>query len=133
MKRIATLALSLCLCASAYGQEVSRPCNKAATFKHDLATGPIEIIPAQAGKRIYYCGFTAIQRGQTLDLIIMAGQGVNCAVNTAPITPQFEFPADTVFSTRSENGQPVVAAGYALCVQTLGNGKLAGIVYYSQF
>ncbi len=132
MIRIILAAILLVgLCGTA---EAQRACDKTTSFKHINATGPIEVVPAVADKRIYFCGFTITQKGNTLDMIVMVGQGVNCATNTVAITPQMEFPNDFALTTRAETVGPNSPPGYALCIQTLGtNAKLGGLIYYAQF
>jgi hypothetical protein len=132
---VRALALLLCLCGSAYGQEVSRGCDKAVGFKHVVATGPVELIPAVPGQSIYFCGFTIVQKGNTLDLIVMIGQGQNCATNRKDLTPQMSLPADFALSTRIPASPPMPGSeGYALCIQTIGTtGALTGLVFYTQF
>jgi hypothetical protein len=129
----AIILLAFLLCApGAHAQ--TRPCEHATGFKHLIPTGPVEIVPAIAGQRIYYCGFTILQKGNTLDLIVMAGQGTNCDTNTVQLTPQLELPNDFALSNRVESVGPATEPGYALCIQTLGtNAKLGGLIYWSQF
>jgi hypothetical protein len=134
MMKIMTALALLLLCGSAHAQDLSRPCDKSAFFNHSVPTGPVNLVLGVEGQRVYLCGFTIMQKGNTLDFILSVGQGVNCADNNVQITPQFELPADFALTTRINAGQPLPGVGYGLCVQTLGsNGKLAGIVYYSQF
>lgn len=109
-------------------------CDKVASFKHLIPTGPEELVRAVPGQRVYFCGFTITQKGNTLDLVIMYGQGTNCDTNMVAVTPQLELPNDLAISSRQENVGPSSEAGYALCVQTLGsNAKLGGMIYYAQF
>jgi hypothetical protein len=134
MKTLTAIAL-LCLCGSAYGQEVSRSCDKSASFKHVLPTGPVELIPAVPGQAIYFCGFTIVQKGQTLDMILFMGDpNSNCATNSVQLTPQLSLPADFALSTRVATAPPMPnSKSKAMCIQTLGNGALTGLVFYTQF
>jgi hypothetical protein len=111
-----------------------RACDRIAPFKHINATGPIELVPAVPGQRVYYCGFTILQKGNTLDLIITVGQGTNCGMNTVQFTPQMELPNDFALSSRTETVGPYTEPGFALCIQTIGsNAKLGGMIFYAQF
>ena len=133
MLRIASLVLFLFLglCGDAYGQKA---CDRMASFQHIVATGPIEVVPAKEGQRIYYCGFTIMQKGNTLDFIITIGQGTNCNTNTLQMTPQLQLPSDFALSTRQETVGPYSEPGYAMCIQTIGStGALTGLIYYAQF
>jgi len=128
-----TLALLLGLCGSAQAQTVSRPCDAATYFKHEIPTGPVVVVTGEEGKRIYFCGFMVTQKGNTLDLIVTVGSGQNCSVNTIQITPQLELPNDFALTNRIEVGQPIGPPGASLCVQTLGAGKLTGVFYFTKF
>ena len=77
-----TLIVLLGLCGNAHGQ---RACDQVEGFKHLVATGPVELVAAKEGQRIYFCGFTISQKGTTLDLLIMLGKGTNCGIDTVDV------------------------------------------------
>jgi hypothetical protein len=131
MKSVWVLMLLLGLCGSASAQHA---CDRVMPFSHTIAsTTPVELVPAVPGQRVYYCGFMITQKGNTLDLIIMVGQGPNCATNQIKFTPQLSLPNDFALSSRMETVGPYSDAGYALCIQTLGTGALCGMIYFAQF
>jgi len=131
MKRtIGALALlSLTWAMPALAQQV---CDQATPFNHQLPTGPVEIVPAQPNKRIYFCGFFVSARGPTLDMTVMLGQGTNCGTNTRQILFD-NFPSDVAVSNRVERVGPAGDPGYALCIQSSGTGSLTGLIYWAQF
>jgi len=134
MRLILIVILFVLLAAPGAHAQGTRPCDHMTGFKHLVPTGPVEIVPAVPGQRIYTCGFTVTQKGNTLDLIVMAGQGTNCDTNTVQITPQMELPNDVAMSTLIGTVGPSTEIGYALCIQTIGsNGKLGGLIHWSQF
>lgn len=130
MRFVLGLGLLFLLAAPAQAQ---KPCDKVVGFSHTKAVGPVELVAAVAEQRIYFCGFTIIQKGNTLDLIIMVGEGKNCETNRVPLTPQLELPNNSALSSRQDTVTISSDPGAALCIQTLGNGKLGGMIYYAQF
>lgn len=132
MTRLALALFMLLVCI--VPAQAQRPCDKFAAFTHDVATGPVEIVPADTQKRIYFCGFVLTQRGNTLDFRAMLGRGVNCATDTIQLL-NLELPSDLVLVNRIESAGPSSDYGYALCIQTTGptGGKLGGVIYWAQF
>jgi len=108
-------------------------CNQGSSFHHNNATGPVEIAPAQDGQRIILCGFIVVQKGNTLDLHVLIGQGTNCDTNQRELF-YLQFPNDVAFANR---GSDIFQPGdfdYAMCIQTTGsNAQLGGILYWTQF
>jgi len=127
------LMLLLLLCGSAHAQTISRACDAATYFKHEIPTGPVVVVTGEEGKRIYFCGFMVTQKGNTLDLIVTVGKGDACQINTIQITPQLELPNDFALTNRIDYGQPIGEPGASLCIQTLGAGKLTGVFYFTKF
>jgi hypothetical protein len=112
-----------------------RQCDRVETFQHEVATGPVEIVPAVAGQRIYLCGYMLAQKGTTLDLQLTFGQGSTCATNRQTVTPVFSLPSDLVIVNRIETIGPASEIGVSLCIQTIGpaGARLTGAIYYAQF
>lgn len=121
------------LCLLAAPAQAQKPCDRVVGFSHTKAVGPITLVPAVPDQRIYFCGFTITQKGNTLDLIIMVGEGKDCETSRVPLTPQLELPNNAALSSRQETVTISSDPGAALCIQTLGNGKLGGMIYYAQF
>lgn len=134
MRILMSVLTLFALCFGAQAQETMRPCNKAFTFNHTVATMAVAVAGVE-GKRIYYCGFTIMQRGPTLDMIVAIGKGADCSQSKISVTPQFELPADFALSSRVEQAPPVPGSeGASLCLQTVGpSGKLGGVIFYDQF
>ena len=133
MRSLACLFVLLCVCGSAHGQYTTHTCDRVVGFKHINATGPVEVVPAVTGQRIYFCGAAIIQKGNTLSLQIMTGTGTNCSTNTVLQTPVLEFPNDVAVVTHQDFVGIASDPGVALCIQTSGsNGKLGGLLYYAQ-
>jgi hypothetical protein len=123
--------LLVVLAVPAQAQE-KRGCDQTTFFNHSAPTGPIEIAPA-SDKRIYSCGFFFSEKGNTLDFVVLTGQGVNCAINQQQIF-YLTLPNDAVVSNRVDTvGQAVADYNYALCIQTVGTGALAGFLYWTAF
>src|SRR4249920_2197070 len=116
----------IALLALTSGANAQHACDRMVGFKHAIPTGPVEIVPAVANQRVYYCGFTITAKGNTLDLILTTGTGTNCADNNTPLTPRMEFPNDFALSSRQESVGPYSESGYAMCLQTIGQGTLGG-------
>jgi len=113
--------------------QAQSPCDQATSFSHINATGPVEIAPPVASKRVYLCGMFIVQKGNTLDLNVLVGHGTNCADDQRQVM-RLEFPNDVAVSNRIERVGPVSDAGYAMCIQTTGsNAKLGGVIYWAQF
>ena len=133
MKFAALLAFLLCLCGSVQAQTTSRPCDSGTYFSHTTPTGPVAVVTGEPGKRIYFCGFMVTQKGNTFDLIVTVGGDDDCKINKIQITPQLSLPNDFALTNRIEYGQPIGEPGASLCVQTLGQGALAGVFYFTKF
>jgi len=127
------LAIIVLLALMSGANAQAHVCDKMATFSHAVPTGPVELVPAVPNQRVYYCGFTITAKGNTLDLILSTGTGTNCATNNTPLTPQMVFPNDFALSSRQDSVGPYAEPGYALCLQTFGQGTLGGIIYFAQF
>lgn len=123
----------LILLALAIPAEAQHSCDRLSFFHHVNATGPIEIIPADPTKRIYFCGFMLTQKGNTLDFEILLGHGTNCDTDTQSMM-FLELPNDFALTNRIEQVGPVTEYGWALCIKTSGsNAKLGGVIYWAQF
>jgi hypothetical protein len=131
VRLLAGLLLAL-LVVPAQAQE-RRGCDNQYFFNHSAATGPIEVVPA-SDQRVYMCGFFFSEKGNTLDFVVLTGQGTNCAVNQTQVF-YLSLPNNAVISNRVDTvGQAVADYNYALCIQTVGNvGALAGFIYWSQY
>lgn len=129
------IALLLCFGGSAFAQPVPRPCDKMVPFSYDGPTTVREIVPAVAGARIYFCGFTLLQKGNTLDFRITIGKGTACGTDTQYMTPQLQLPSDVQITTRAEMVAQSTEPGFALCLEAPGasGSKLGGMIYYAQF
>jgi hypothetical protein len=132
MVRLLAGLLLACFALPAQAQG-PRVCDHESFFYHAIATGPVEIVPADAAKRVYSCGFFVTDKANTLDLTMMVGQGTNCATNQTVIFT-LVFPNDASMSNRIDYVGPVLGdLSYALCIQTTGTGTLHGIIYWAQF
>jgi hypothetical protein len=127
-----SMALLLILVAPISAQAQTRPCTNAVAFKHAAPTGPIEIVAGKSNERVYYCGFVLVERGTTLDFIMLTGTGTNCGTNTINLL-SLELPSDVALVNRVESVGPASEIGHSLCLQTSGTGKLSGIIYWAQF
>jgi hypothetical protein len=132
MVRLLLAGLLLVLLVAPAQAQDKHGCDNQTFFSHSVATGPIEIVPA-SDKRVYMCGFFFSQKGNTLDFSVLSGQGTNCAINQTQVF-YLTLPNDAVISNRVDTVGPAVADyNYALCIQTVGTGTLAGFIYWTQF
>src|SRR5262245_41179462 len=95
----------LILLALAAPAQAQRACDQFTAFEHINATGPVEIVPANPSQRIYLCGFSIIQKGNTLDFTILLGHGTNCDTDTITLAT-LQFPNDVAFNNRIQTVGP---------------------------
>lgn len=133
MKKLAmVVGALLALTCSAMAQGVGPPvvsCNKS----YSLAAGATSInaiVPA-AGRTISWCGWTVVGGAAAATIQLSYGTGVNCNTGNNVITPAVAIPINAVLMDHQNWAFVSLPQSNDLCLQIIGTGPLAVMVYYS--
>jgi hypothetical protein len=126
------LLAALLLAMGLHGAQAQQACNSIAPFRHDVATGPVNIVPGIGGQRIYFCGFVLNSKAATLDFKVWTGVGATCT-GGQDLSPIWSLPNGFALVSRVPTTGPSGNLGDGLCIQTFGTGSLTGVLYYTQF
>lgn len=124
----ALLALTLQAAAQGVGA-VTIACNKS----YSLAAGATSInsiVPA-AGRTISWCGWTIVGGAATATVQLSYGTGTNCNTGNTPVTPAVIVPINAVLMDHQNWAFTSLPQSNDLCLQIIGTGPLAIMVYYS--
>ena len=112
----------------AYPTHPSVNCTASAMYDNTL-TGLQQLVAAQAGQRIYICGYEInVGTASTVQLSYGTGSACGTGATATALTPPWVFTANQSFVDTESGGPLVVPPGNALCANITGTKPMVKVL-----